>query len=116
MTKEDKIQAFAMLLDGHNSTEIAKKFNVSRQYICHMFNVSNLRVEIEAKRCVYPRIAAWMIENNAGYSRMAQMIGGTTQQTMYYNLTNEGSIKKYMIDDILHLTGLTYEEAFQTER
>lgn len=114
MTKEQKIEAYTMLLDGCTLKEIADKFGISRQRISQMFSVQNIRVDMAAESCVYPNIARWMIANKYGFAAIARVCEAPTN-SVRYALTKSGSIKKGTIDSILRLTGMTYEEAFFEE-
>lgn len=114
MTKEEKIQAYSMLLDGHTLVEVGDKFGVSKQRIDQMFHATNIRVEMAAESCVYPNISKWMIANRSGFAVIARACE-TSTNAVRYALTTGGNIRKRTIDSILQLTGMTYEEAFFEE-
>lgn len=107
MTKEQKIEAYAMLLDGCTLQEIGDKFGVSRQRIQQIF--PNNRCE--NFNYIYPNIVRWMRENRVPAARFAESVGvvAGTFSTWMRGLYDP---KKYYIDRILAITGMTYEEAF----
>ena len=65
------------------------------------------------KGCKYPNIAEWMRREKKGYSTIADEIGSSTV-TVHRALScpHTSNITKYVIDGLLRVTGLTYEEAF----
>jgi hypothetical protein len=114
MTKEQKIEAYTMILDGCTLTEVGDKFGISKQRVSQMFPQANKKVDAAAEGCVYPNISKWMVEHRAGFASIARGCGSTTP-TIRYALTSGGSIRKDLIDALLRLTGMTYEEAFFRE-
>ena len=111
MTKEQKVQAYAMILDGVSVSDVAREFGVSRQRICEIFHVSNIRLEMAADSCVYPNISKWMRKNHEGYTSIARKAGMYTER-IRLALTGE-NVHKSVIDAILAVTEMTYEEAFK---
>lgn len=110
MTKEQKIEAYKMLLDGCTMQEVGNKFGVSRQRIQQIF--PNNRGE--NYNYIYPNIAKWMRENHVPASVFAESVGVVpgTFSTWMRGLYDP---KKYYIDRILKITGMKYEEAFSLE-
>lgn len=111
MSKEEKLRAYEMLLDGKSCSEVGKEFGVTKQRISQLFRIDGIRLHQAAGSCIYPNLALWMVEHNVGYSKMARAVG-TDPQTIRRALTADGTIRKHFIDAILDLTGMTYEEAF----
>ena len=111
MTKEQKIEAYTMSLDGCTLQEVGDKFGVSKQRISQMFPQANKKVDAAAENCVYPNISKWMVEHKAGFAVVARGCNSTTP-TVRYALSSGGSIRKDLIDALLRFTGMTYEEAF----
>lgn len=114
MTKEQKLEAYSMILDGYTLQEIGDKFGISKQRVSQLFPQTNQKVSSAAEGCVYPNIARWMIENRAGFAAIARGCNVTTP-TIRYALTSGGNIRKGTIDAFLRFTGMTYEEAFFEE-
>lgn len=64
MTREEKIEAFTMRLDGETYQEIADKFGVTRQYIHQMLGGDRRsKVALNDRGFIYPNLMKWMIEN-----------------------------------------------------
>lgn len=65
MTKEEKILAYSMRLDGAPLQKIADKFGVTREYIRQITNGACNRASVcdRVSDCVYPNIRKWMVEN-----------------------------------------------------
>lgn len=72
------------------------------------------QTEYAASECIYPAIRDWMQNNNCNFSALADM-SGVCNQTISRTLRGASGASKYTIDQILRVTGLTYEEAFATE-
>jgi len=114
MTKEQKIEAYSMRLDGQTFQTIANKFGVSKQYIQQILPRENQRLNMAIDSCIYPNISAWMRENNCGYSAIAKSVGVKTE-SIRQALSVRRNCRKNIIDAILGITGMTYEEAFWRE-
>lgn len=69
------------------------------------------KVEYSASECIYPAIRAWMRNNDCNFSDIADM-SGVCNQTISRTLRGTVCASKYTIDQILRVTGLTYEQAF----
>ena len=111
MTKDEKLQAYKMLLDGCTLQQVGDKFGVSRQRIAQLFPVKRLRREMASESCIFPNIAKWMERNDYGYMDIARMCN-FPHNTIQYALKHDANITKLLIDRILKATGMTYEEAF----
>ena len=111
MTKEEKLEAFAMLLDGHTLQTVGERFGISKQGVQQMLTVTNIRIDMAARSCVYPNISRWMAQNGYGYMSIAKMCD-ISPQTVQRTLSKGSDCKKSFIDKILKVTGMTYEEAF----
>lgn len=59
MNKQQKIEAFSMLLDGSTYDEIGKRFGVSKQYISGLFNdITKVSRSVRlTSGCIYPNLA-----------------------------------------------------------
>ena len=111
LTKEEKLEAFAMLLDGHTLQTVGERFGISKQGVQQMLTVTNIRIDMAAQSCVYPNISRWMAQNGYGYMSIAKMCD-ISPQTVQRTLSKGSDCKKSFIDKILKVTGMTYEEAF----
>lgn len=121
MTNEEKRIAQEMYLDGKCMDEIAKEM-----HYCSVTISRNLPDEIKvpyrrAKKIVYPGMTKWLTANKMSVKEFADKIKGTADDKAPYTphilMILHGKInpRKTMIDKILAVTGLTYEEAFRTE-
>lgn len=72
------------------------------------------QAEYAASECIYPAIRVWMQNNGCNFSALADM-SGVCNNTISRTLRGRKGTSKYTIDQILRVTGLTYEEAFATE-
>ena len=114
MIKEQKIQAYDMLLDGASYQEISHKFGVScsRLYVLFPVNTSTKRVSQKTlDKIIYPNLKDWIRLNRISISAFAEKaeISYTWMRNILYG---EHSPRKVEIDLILKATGMTYEEAF----
>lgn len=115
MTKEDKIKAFAMRLDGKTLQDIADTFCVSRQYISQILNVHD-RNKKRPFACIYPNLKRWMEDHNYTVRRFETEIAPEKNQGLWnYKLRGKVSITIREAQKILALTGLTFEECFAEE-
>ena len=111
MTKEQKMQAYKMLLDGCTAEEVGNKFGITRQRVCQLFPIKKLRKEMASESCIFPNISKWMEQNDYGYTDIAKMCDFQVHK-IQYSLKNDANITKLLIDRLLKITGMTYEEAF----
>ena len=61
--------------------------------------------------CIFPNISKWMETNDYGYTDIAKMCDFQVHK-IQYSLKNDANITKLLIDRLLAITGMTYEEAF----
>lgn len=115
MTREEKIDAFTMRLDGYTLEEIGEKYGVTRERIRQIFgNVVN-ESGISRKNYIYPNIADWMIENGITQTKLCKKLG-ITQNAVSQYLTGKHSPTFEFINLILELTKMPYEVAFSKKR
>ena len=115
MTKEEKLEAFSMLLDGYTLQAVGDKFGVSKQRVKQVFTVVGIKNDTAAESCVYPNISRWLSENGYGYRRVAKLCD-TTDATVISALKDGRDCKKSFIDKFLEVSGMTYEKAFGEKR
>lgn len=116
MTKEDKIKAFSMKIDGYTYEEIAREFGVAKQYICSILTSPGKEKTYE--KIIYPRIADWLRKNNLSMTKFAiklypEKTVKNAQSTSSRKMRGKTELNKSDIDRILEVTGMTYEEAFE---
>ena len=106
--------------NGYTYIQIAEIGGVSKQRVFQLIGKTSARFvkPITEANCIYPNLRNWM--NNNHISRMElvrQMYGEVLPQAYgrvraFLNGDVHMHINKYMLDRILKVTGLTYEQLF----
>lgn len=106
---------------GMTYAAIAKKYGVSRQAVnmaCAKYTPGHFK-EITNERCVYPYLRKWINENKVVTSEFIRRLGllpvTRNYGRVYRYLSGKGYPTKPVIDKILAVTGLTYEQLFFRE-
>lgn len=109
MTKDQKVAAYEMVLEGRSALDIAKAFGVSRQHIYDIFGkIMNVKVT-----CAYTGLKRWMEANGMSVSALGRScFPDLTRQSVATKLNGTSQFKMEEIKSILSYTGLTFEEAF----
>ena len=115
MTREEKIDAFTMRIDGYTLEEIGEKYGVTKEGIRQIFAKVTTESGISRKNYIYPNIADWMIENNVTQSLFCKELR-CSQQTISGYLTGKKSPSYEFISKVLEITKMPYEVAFSKER
>lgn len=127
--RKEKIKEMAK--EGISCAEIGRRVGCSRQAIWSMLNAAGelptkqpkkqpekSSETIAKKQCVYPHIRKYMNENKICAKKLTIMIFGDDSSSFSYEYekvrkTLRGeNCKEDVIDGILKITGMTYEEAF----
>lgn len=111
VTREKKLAAYQLFLDGVSKAEIARRLGLSYEQVRTCLP-KNRRVNMEGKM-VYPNILVWMEESGYDYAKMSRAVG-VHVNTLRFALKGENTTKE-VIDKILAATGLRYEQAFYRE-
>ena len=100
---------------------IADKYGVSKQavaQVCGRDNGLHFR-EWNSSNCVYPNVRKWLNENRITTNEMMRRMGLETNSCSHKRLRHYLSghffPSKQKIDVFLSVTGLTYEQFFETE-
>lgn len=106
----------ALRENGHTLQQIADMDGVTRQAVHGMLRSGEDKIYPKSlKRVVYPKIYAWMRENNLNIAKLNRAIGvesnGATHNRMSSFLSGK-TFHKDLVDGILRVSGMTYEEAF----
>lgn len=109
MTREEKIGMFCMRMDGYTLQEIGNKYGITREYVRQILDVGK-RKDISQK-IVYPGLKQYLVENKMSVRKLSFLIG-TQYQTALNTLHGKSKPGMDVINKILQVTGLTYEEAF----
>ena len=115
MTKEEKIDAFTMRLNGYTMQEIGDKYGLTRERIRQMFAAVTTESGISRKNYIYPNISDWMIDNNVSQYDLCKKLG-CQQATISSYLTGRKNPSFAFINLMLELTKMPYEVAFSKER
>ena len=115
MTREEKIDAFTMRLDGYTLQEIGDKYGLTRERIRQMFASITTESGISRKNYIYPNISDWMIGNNVSQGDLCKKLG-CAQTTISSYLIGKREPTFSFINLILELTKMPYEVAFSKER
>ena len=112
MTREEKIKAFEMRLDGYTFEEIGKAFGVSKQAVNQALGV--VGTGRKGFSCIYPNIKRWITDNKMSCKEFSNKVG-FSNHAAYLWFAGKTVPTKTAVDAILKVTGMTYEEAFATE-
>ena len=117
MTRDQKIEAFTMRIDGYSYREIADKMGISKQAVQDTLKRCLSRGgwdQAFCEKCVYPNIFKYMQDHKINLSEFSTSTG-----IVYSNLSKflkgASNPSQASIDKILKATGMTYEEAFWRE-
>jgi len=119
MTKEQKIEAFTMRLDGMSYQAIADKYGVSRQYIQQMLIGGSRRNQFKKweKDFIYPNLYAYM--SSKGFNTLKKISEhlelGITPFHLGKRFKGEVAFRIEEILKIIEITGMSFEEAFKKE-
>lgn len=98
--------------------EIADTLGISKQAVARALAKGNPSYFqfISPKACVYTGLRKWMNANKVSMSELIRRCGLQAHPESVERYRNQLSgrtdLKKHMIDKILKVTGLTYEQAF----
>lgn len=110
MTNEQKVEIYRMRLEGASLQECADRFGVTKQYISQI-GVVRGRASFGVT-CLYPGLKRWMAEHECSNKEFADRCG-VSVGCLTGVITKRHAPSKPVIDRILDVTGLTYEEAFK---
>jgi hypothetical protein len=115
VTKEQKIEMFALRLEGKTLQEIGDKFGCTREYVRQVVgpSVADDKRTLSLENIKYPALRKWLSERNMPVMALAGL-AGVSANALYHGLTHrsKGNIGMATIRGILKATGLNFEEAF----
>ena len=116
MTAEEKRIVNEMYLAGESPESIGKKLHYHAATIR-----KNVSPELKRKGCrmyniVYPGLAKWLAASKMTLQEFADKAGVCSTFNLSIILRGKHNPSKVTIDNILAATGLTYEEAFGSEK
>lgn len=96
--------------EGKTRSEIAEELSLSYGYISKVLKDNGLGVETE-RNVLFPAVKEWMASEKITFAAIAKKSGYS--RSYVYNSLSGGTLNKYIIDAILQMSGMTYEEAFK---
>lgn len=106
--------------NGLTYKQIAEKYGVSIQRVgqaCGKENPKHFRMIQD--NCIYPNLRNWMNDNKVSRKALAQRMGFVGYESTQYKIgqymKGENDPPKKVIDKLIEVTGMTYEELFYTE-
>ena len=114
MTTVELEKALQLRMEGQTCAQIGAALHYSNS---HIYN--SLSTMIDSKKrhyhhpcsAIYPRLAQWMVEHDCSYARLAELTGAS-YGAIGNMMRGCSDPSKRLIDNILAVTGLTYEQAF----
>ena len=105
--------AMKYIEDGMTYADVAAKFNVSRQCVHQTVQAYN-NFKVKETACIYGGLRQWMNKNHMRLSQFCKMdeFNGKSEASLRGYLRGNFEMPKSVIDVILKITGMTYEQAF----
>lgn len=115
MSKTMKQKACEMRKDGYTMQEIADEMGVNQRTISlYVPKEERCQARNRVDNYIYPNINKWLIDNRMSMIKFAREVG-ITKSTMSNYLAGLSEPRKSIIDKILEITGMSYEECFREE-
>lgn len=118
MTKEQKLEAYSMRLDGATFQQIADKFGVTKQFIQQsLFPSDNRKVRASnGSMCIYAGLAQFIDDHHVTQRKLGKLLGikyvESSTTRVRKRLTGKTPFTINEIYKILEFTGMTFEECF----
>ena len=118
-TEEDRAAMREALRNGKTLQEIGSELGVSRQRVAQIVGAVRPMKEWNRTYSIYPAIDSWMKFHRVTYAQLTEMLGyspsASSQAIVAKRLMGDAEFYKSLIDSLLRVTGMTYEEAFRKE-
>ena len=98
---------------GRTLRELADEYGLTYQRI-QQITSEKPQPRKQHQHYIYPNIRAWLFENGCTVKELAELCGVSTACLSQFLRGNTRS-SKYLIDRLLDVTGMKYEEAFYKE-
>lgn len=119
-TEERREELREKARQGMTLQQIADEIGVSRQRAAQLTGAVRPMREWNKTYSVYQGIDNWMKYNRVTYVMLGDMLGyapgASSSGNLARRLMGEVMLSKDIIDDILEVTGMTYEEAFKERK
>ena len=106
---------------GMTYREIAAKHGVSYQTVaqaCSRYSPGHFR-PYTAEQVIYPNLRRWLNENKVSRSEFIRRMGNVAESTSFTHVkswfTGRHYPAKRVIDKMIEITGLTYEDLWEVE-
>jgi transcriptional regulator with XRE-family HTH domain len=117
----DKLIIKQLAREGVSVLELARQFGVSRTRIYQILDedkIALFKVTTE-EQCIYPKWRNWMNENRVSKQDLLRQLGlvnaNVNRSRLRAYMTGQCYPQKHTIDDLIRITGLTFEELFYRE-
>lgn len=114
MTKQERLKAFEMRLDGSNWSEIGRELGYSSTTIKQDI-LGCVMTKPRQVTCVYPAIRRIITEEYGGSVSAFADACGISYNAMYYTLSGKCIVSDQRKKIIANVLGIPPEEAFQRE-
>lgn len=112
ISRQQKIEMFAMRLDGYTLQKIAKKFGVTRMCVRQiLYPDPNIPYQESVERIIYPGLRDYMLSNGYSIKRLA-IRAGLDYSALLKSLLGKSNMRQKTADKITEATGLTLEQLF----
>lgn len=113
MTNEQKLIALKMILDGRSYKEVGQHFLIDPKVIRKMFSaVVGKEEKISDKK--YKWFHEYIMKKYGSVKGFSEKTGGVSAQTIGFLLDGENTTKR-VIDKMIAVTGLKYEQMFRED-
>ena len=114
MTRNERLKAFEMRLDGHNWSEIANELGYSLNGVKHdLMNV--VMSKTRQVNCAFPVIRRYIEEHCDGSIRAFSNACGLSYGSLYYRLGGRASVPEAYQKIICDLIGMPRDIVFQRD-
>ena len=114
MTKQERLKAFEMRLDGSNWSEIGRELGYTSTTVKQDLQGCVLSKPYQIN-CVYPAIRRIITDRYDGSIRALADACGITYNAMYYTMSGKCIVSDQRKKIIANVLGIPPEEAFQRE-
>ena len=113
MTREDRIKAFTMRIDGHNWQEIARELGYADSTIKNDLSAC-IRVPPRPPSVIYPVVRKYIVDHYGGVVKSFIMdLKGTSYTQAYHMLSGRAAATRPFRENVAKLMGMTVEDAFR---
>lgn len=113
MTREDRIKAFTMRIDGHNWQEIARELGYADSTIKNDL-ASCIRVPPRSPSVIYPVIKRYIVDYYGGVVKSFIMdLEDVSYTQAYHMLSGRAAATRPFRESVAKLMGMTVEDAFR---